>query len=159
MTEPLELPPAVEADLVALADDCLDRCRRVDVEACVAGDRALTAALEDQRRALSLLAAAAPCPSPALHARISELAAAPTGSPRRARLVRSAAAAAAIAMVLATAVLQPDTAQRTGRSGSGAGPADTSGGRTAAADRRRRPPATRGFERGRLGSTALVSAR
>jgi len=71
MTAPLELHPADEADLVALADDCLRPCRRAELEARVAGDPALAAALECQRRALARLGAArAPCPTAALLARV-----------------------------------------------------------------------------------------
>jgi anti-sigma factor RsiW len=50
-----ELPPEIEADLVALADGNLSPVRRLEVEAQVAGDPALAAALEQQRAALSLL--------------------------------------------------------------------------------------------------------
>ena len=85
MTAPLELHPADEADLVALADDCLRPCRRAELEARVPGDPALAAALECQRRALALLAAArAPCPTAALLARVDVL---PAGAwrPPRAR--------------------------------------------------------------------------
>ena len=72
MTAPLELHPADEADLVALADDCLRPCHRAELEARVAGDPALAAALARQRRALAMLAAAAraPCPTSALLARV-----------------------------------------------------------------------------------------
>ncbi len=76
MTELLELHPADEADLVALADDCLRRCRRAELEARVAADPALIAALERQRRALAMLAnARAPCPTTALRTRVDALAA------------------------------------------------------------------------------------
>jgi hypothetical protein len=51
-----ELPPDVEADLVALADGNLSPVRRLEVEARVAAEPALAAALEQQRVALSLLA-------------------------------------------------------------------------------------------------------
>jgi anti-sigma factor RsiW len=106
MTESLDFPPAVEADLVALADDCLSRCCRSEVEARIAADVALTAALEDQRRALSLLAAAAPRPSLALRSRVAELAAAaPAPSRRRVRPATSAPAAAAIGVLAAVAML------------------------------------------------------
>jgi anti-sigma factor RsiW len=57
MTEPdTHLPPEDEADLVALADGNLPPARRVEVEARVAGEPALAAALEQQRAALALLA-------------------------------------------------------------------------------------------------------
>jgi hypothetical protein len=72
MTEPLELHPADEADLVALADDCLRPCRRAELEARVAADPALAAALECQRRALAMLAAVCdPCATAALRARVA----------------------------------------------------------------------------------------
>ena len=57
MNEPqTHLPPEVEADLVALADGNLSPVRRIEVEARVAAEPALAAALEQQRCALSLLA-------------------------------------------------------------------------------------------------------
>jgi anti-sigma factor RsiW len=56
MNEPsTHLPPEVEADLVALADGNLSPVRRIEVEARVAADPALAAALEQQRAALFLL--------------------------------------------------------------------------------------------------------
>lgn len=70
MSEPLDLDPADEADLVALADGCLSPCRSPEVEARVAADPAVAAALGRQRRALALLAADAPCPSAALLERL-----------------------------------------------------------------------------------------
>ena len=75
MTEPFDLDPAAEADLVALADGCVGPCRRSELEARVAADPALAAALGRQRRALALLAADAPCPSAALLERMGALAA------------------------------------------------------------------------------------
>jgi anti-sigma factor RsiW len=58
MTEPPpHLPPATEADLVALADGQLDRHRRAEVEALAAADPALAAALDEQRAALAAVAA------------------------------------------------------------------------------------------------------
>jgi anti-sigma factor RsiW len=86
MTEPFDLDPAAEADLVALADGCLTPCRRCELEARVAADPAMAAALASQRAALGLLAAA-PCATAALRARVDELAA---GVPRirRARFRR-----------------------------------------------------------------------
>jgi len=57
MTEPdAHLPPEDEADLVALADGNLPAARRAEVEARVAGEPVLAAALERQREALALLA-------------------------------------------------------------------------------------------------------
>ncbi len=74
MTQPFDLDPAAEADLVALADGCLAPCRRSELEARVAADPALAAALASQRAALALLAAA-PCATAALRVRVDELAA------------------------------------------------------------------------------------
>ena len=79
MSEPLDLDPADEADLVALADGCLPACRSAEVEARVAADPAVAAALGRQRRALALLAADAPCPSAALLERVGAAARAPCG--------------------------------------------------------------------------------
>lgn len=73
MTEPLDLDPAAEADLVALADDCLPACRRTELEARVAGDPVLASALARQRGAIALLAAGSPCPTAALRARLANL--------------------------------------------------------------------------------------
>jgi anti-sigma factor RsiW len=50
------LPPEDEADLVALADDRLPPTRRAEVEARVAAEPALAAALAQQRAALALIA-------------------------------------------------------------------------------------------------------
>jgi anti-sigma factor RsiW len=69
MTEPLDLEPAEEADLVALADGCLPPGRREEIEARVAADPAVAAALECQRRALALLACP-PCAPTALGVRL-----------------------------------------------------------------------------------------
>ena len=80
MTEPFDLDPAEEADLVALADDCLPRCRRAELEARVAADPVLAAALAHQRGAIALLAAGSPCPTVALRARLEELTQRVTGS-------------------------------------------------------------------------------
>jgi hypothetical protein len=56
MTEPdTHLTPEDEADLVALADGNLTAARRAEVEARVAGDPALAAALARQRTALAML--------------------------------------------------------------------------------------------------------
>jgi hypothetical protein len=57
MTEPeTHLTPEDEADLVALADGNLSPARRAEMEARVADEPALAAALARQRRALALLA-------------------------------------------------------------------------------------------------------
>jgi anti-sigma factor RsiW len=107
MTEPLQLHPADEADLVALADDCLRPCRRAELEARVAADPALATALERQRRALAMLATARPpCPTAALRARIGAVAAStsrPVPGPRR-------PAAAIVAIALAGVAVWPATA-------------------------------------------------
>lgn len=50
------LPPEDEADLVALADDRLPPTRRAEVQARVAAEPALAAALAQQRTALALIA-------------------------------------------------------------------------------------------------------
>jgi hypothetical protein len=75
MSEPLDLDPADEADLVALADGCLPPRRTAEVEARVAADAGVAAALGCQRRALALLAGDAPCPSAALLERLGAVAA------------------------------------------------------------------------------------
>ena len=120
MTEPTELHAADEADLVALADDCLRPCRRAELEARVAADLTLARALADQRRALARLATAhPPCPTEALRARLAahRHPAKRTGAPPRAtrlgsaagapRLGAAAAAVATAAVVLATALGPP----------------------------------------------------
>jgi anti-sigma factor RsiW len=57
MTEPdTQLTPEDEADLVALADGNLSAARRAEMEARVADEPALAAALARQRKALALLA-------------------------------------------------------------------------------------------------------
>jgi hypothetical protein len=53
-----QLPPATEADLVALADGTLDPVRRVALEARAEADPAVAAALAEQRYAVSAIAAA-----------------------------------------------------------------------------------------------------
>jgi anti-sigma factor RsiW len=70
------LPPADEADLVALADGCLTGARLAEVEARVAADPVLADALERQRAALALIAAATLSAPPALRLRVEELQAA-----------------------------------------------------------------------------------
>jgi anti-sigma factor RsiW len=67
------LPPADEADLVALADGCLSGSRRTELEARVAADPVLAAALERQRAALARLAAATLSAPPALRERVEAL--------------------------------------------------------------------------------------
>ena len=125
MTEPeTHLPPAVEAELVALADGNLRFERRLEVEARVAASPALADALACQRAALAMLATAgAVTMPPALRARVAEL------QRRRRRRLRlwvpvfgaaMAAAAAAVVLLVAsggprvedvlTAALRPATA-------------------------------------------------
>ena len=70
------LPPEDEADLVALADDRLPPARRAEVEARVAAEPSLAAALESQRAALALIACLV-TPAPLeLRLRVEELKAA-----------------------------------------------------------------------------------
>jgi anti-sigma factor RsiW len=128
MTEPdTHLPPADEADVVALADGNLSAARRLEVEARVAAQPALAQALSEQRAALALLATAGAVPMPpALRARVAELEAGRARARRRLRLwmpafgAAMAAAAAAIVLMVAsggpgiddviTAALRPATA-------------------------------------------------
>lgn len=128
MPEPTELHAADEADLVALADDCLRPCRRAELEARVAADPTLARALADQRRALARLATAhPPCPTAALRARLAahrhpvKRSAAPPRATRLAdlaagapRLGAAAAAVATAAVVLATALGPPQTGDEPG---------------------------------------------
>ncbi|HEX5619709.1 MAG TPA: hypothetical protein VFX51_14905 [Solirubrobacteraceae bacterium] len=74
MTEPdTHLTPEDEAGLVALADGNLSAARRAEVEARVAADPALAAALARQRKALAMLADL-DTPAPlALRLRVEEL--------------------------------------------------------------------------------------
>jgi anti-sigma factor RsiW len=90
------LPPEVEADLAALADGCLFGPRRVELAARVAAEPALAEALERQRAALGMIAAAA-VPAPLdLRLRVEELRSAP--APRRLWARRRPALAAAFAL-------------------------------------------------------------
>ena len=74
------LPPEDEADLAALADGCLFGPRRTELAARVETDPTLAEALERQRTALAMIAAAAE-PAPLdLRLRIEELRAAPPRS-------------------------------------------------------------------------------
>jgi anti-sigma factor RsiW len=96
------LPPADEADLVALADGCLSGDRLVEMEARVAADPVLAAALARQRAALAMIAAVnVPAPLE-LRLRVEELRAA---RPRRRRRIVPAAALALAATVIAFLVL------------------------------------------------------
>ena len=70
------LTPQDEADLAALADGCLYGPRRAELEARIAADPVLAAALEAQRTALDMIAASS-VPAPlALRLRVEELEAA-----------------------------------------------------------------------------------
>jgi anti-sigma factor RsiW len=101
------LPPEDEADLVALADGCLTGPRRAELAARVAADPTLAEALERQRTALAMIAAAAESAPLDLRLRIEELRAAPS-VPRlwaRRRRPAIAAAFAVAATLMAFAVL------------------------------------------------------
>jgi anti-sigma factor RsiW len=125
---PTHLPPEVEADLVALADGNLSPVRRIEIEARVAAEPSLAAALEQQRAALSLLAGLnQPAPLD-LRRRVCELRRRRRGIVLRRWLplgfVATAAAAAALMLLVAggapavdevvAAALRPATAQPTG---------------------------------------------
>jgi anti-sigma factor RsiW len=104
------LPPDDEADLAAFADGCLFGPRRAELEARVATDAELAAALERQRAALAMIATGSPAVPAALRRRVEELEAARPAArapwrirPRR-RLVPAAALALA-ATLLAFALL------------------------------------------------------
>jgi hypothetical protein len=107
MTGPHEhLPPADEADLVALADGCLVGPRRAEIEARVAADPVLAGSLERQRRALAMLGAATPPAPPDLRLRVEELEAARPAAPvpwraRPGRRILPVAALAVAATVIA----------------------------------------------------------
>src|SRR5262245_37964555 len=93
-----------EEELAALADGSLAPERRAAVEAMAAGSPELTARLDEQRRALDMLAVDPPVEAPAgLRRRVEAQRAGPT--PRRRRIgwvagVGVAAAAVALALVL-----------------------------------------------------------
>jgi anti-sigma factor RsiW len=92
------LPPADEADLVALADGCLTGDRLADMEARVAADPVLAEALARQRAALAMIAAVnVPAPLE-LRLRVEELRAARPRFRRR-RIVPVAALALAAAVI------------------------------------------------------------
>lgn len=70
-----DIDAAAAADLVALADGLLDPAREQEVLKRAGGSRELEALLEEQRRALALIARAGEEDAPeALHARVQELA-------------------------------------------------------------------------------------
>ena len=101
------LPPEDEADLAALADGCLTGPRRAELAARVAADPTLAEALERQRTALAMIAAAAESAPLDLRLRIEELRAAPSVPRLWARHRRPAIAAvfAVAATLMAFAVL------------------------------------------------------
>ena len=98
------LPPADEADLAALADDALYGSRRARLEQRLATEPQLTQALERQRAAVAMIAAASVPAPPELRARIEELQARRPPKRRRRRLIPATAlafaATAAAAFVL-----------------------------------------------------------
>jgi hypothetical protein len=105
------LTPEDEADLVALADDCLNGARRAEIEARVAADPVLADALARQRVALAMLAAVTEPAPPALRMRVEELKAARPNAavpwrawPRR-RLVPAATVALVATMLVFVALL------------------------------------------------------
>jgi hypothetical protein len=120
MTEPHpQIPPDTEADLAALADGRLDPDTGAAVEARVAADPALAAALDQQRRGLAAIAAASITAPAGLRSRLEEGGGAglrprddsrPVRAPRRRFRLRvwvpsaglaGALAAVAVALVLA----------------------------------------------------------
>lgn len=106
MTGPREhLPPADEADLAALADGSFTGARRIEAEARVAADPALVAALERQRTALALIAAATLPAPPALRVRVADLQAARPRTPARRRIVPAAMLALAATLIAFVALL------------------------------------------------------
>ena len=129
MNEPhTHLPPELEADLVALADGNLSPVRRMEVEARVATEPSLAAALEQQRAALCLLSGLTQ-PAPLdLRRRVCALRRRRRGIVLRRWLplgfVATAAAAAALMLLLAggapavddvvAVALRPATAQPAG---------------------------------------------
>jgi anti-sigma factor RsiW len=75
MTDPQpQIPPGTEADLAALAEGRLDPDRRAAVEALLAADPDLAAALDQQRRALAAIAAASITAPGGLRARLDDAA-------------------------------------------------------------------------------------
>jgi anti-sigma factor RsiW len=68
-----QLPPEDEADLAALADGCLYGARRAELEARVAAEPALAAALERQLAALAMISASTVPAPPALRMRVEAI--------------------------------------------------------------------------------------
>jgi anti-sigma factor RsiW len=105
MTGSIEhLPPEDEADLAAFADGALYGPRRAALEARLAREPDLAAALEQQRAAVSSLAASAPRAPLSLRVLVEELEASQP-VPRRPRRLWPAAALAVAATVAAFVVL------------------------------------------------------
>jgi anti-sigma factor RsiW len=97
-----QLTPADEADLVALADGNVDATRRAEIEARVAAEPALAAALGRQRAALGVLATACTVTMPPeLRLRVAEFQALHAPARRRRWVAAAAAAVAAAATVVA----------------------------------------------------------
>jgi anti-sigma factor RsiW len=106
MTEPLEhLPPEDEADLAALADGSLYGPRRAALEARLASEPELAAALARQRAVVARLIATAPPAPLSLRMRVEELEAAQPVVARRLWRLWPAAALALAASVAVFVVL------------------------------------------------------
>ena len=100
------LTPEDEGDLAALADGRLHGPRRAELEARMAADPALAAALEGQRAALALIAASSIAAPLALRMRVEELEAArPAARPRAWALGRRLLPATALALAATLAAL------------------------------------------------------
>jgi hypothetical protein len=105
MTGPIQhLPPEDEADLAALADGALYGPRRAALEARLADEPELAAALEAQRAVVAMIASSAPPVPMRLRVLVGELEAA-QHAPRRPRRLWPAAALALAATVAAFVVL------------------------------------------------------
>ena len=119
MSEPYPLSEAEEADLAALADGRLDPDRREALEARMAAEPRLAAALDRQRAGLTAITAAAASVSAplALRARIEEMQREPAPRRRRWRLpplqmllpAAGLAAAAAVAVIVVLSGSAPST--------------------------------------------------
>jgi hypothetical protein len=106
MTGPLEhLPPQDEADLAALADGALFGPRRHAIEARLAAEPELAAALESQRAAVAMLAASAPRAPLSLRLLVEEMEVAQAVPARRRRWRLLPAAAVALAATVAAFVV------------------------------------------------------
>src|SRR5688500_9306027 len=128
------LPPEDEADLAALADGCLTGPRRAELAARVEADPTLAEALERQRTALAMIAAAAE-PAPLdLRLPIQQLRAAPPVPRLWARHRRPAIATAPA--FAAAATLRASAVPPAGPAPAGA----PGGGRRRSRPRLRSPP-------------------